>query len=74
MEKEIIDEYLKSGMSIEKLALKYKMGKIKIKQILSENNVIIKPRGGQQKHVFIPFKHDLTNKIVECKCCKKKSI
>ena len=72
MENNIINDYTILGLSTEKLALKYKMGKIKIKQILLDNNVEIKTRGGQTKHHEISFKHDLTNKIVECKiCCKQ---
>jgi len=71
MVENIINEYLNDKVSIEKLALKYKMGKIKIKQILSENNIELKQRGGQQKHITVPFKYDLINKMVECKSCGK---
>lgn len=72
MEDLIINGYLNDNLSVEKLALKYGMGKIKIKQILSDNSIELKKRGGQQKHHTIPFKYDLTNKIVECKHCLKK--
>lgn len=71
MEKDIINEYLNNNMSIEKLSLKYKIGKIKLKKILSDNSIDLKQRGGQQKHIFTPFKYNLTDKIVECKVCSK---
>lgn len=71
MKNEIIEDYLINGMSIEKLSLKYKMGKIKIKNILLENNIELKQRGGQQKYFEKPFKYDINNKILKCKICGK---
>ena len=71
MDKEIISDYINENISIEKLALKYKIGKIKIKNILCNNNIDIKKRGGQQKHNIVPFKYDLTNKNLKCKSCGK---
>lgn len=71
MDKEIISDYINENVSIEKLALKYKIGKIKIKKILCDNNIDIKKRGGQQKHNIVPFKYDLTNKNIKCKSCGK---
>lgn len=51
------DEILKdfnNGMGVEKLALKYHVGKLKIKTLLIENGIEMKPRGGQkQKHSYI---------------------
>lgn len=44
----IIEDY-KNGIGAEKIALKYHVGKIKIKNILSENGVELKKRGGQKK-------------------------
>ena len=44
----IIEDY-KNGIGAEKIALKYHVGKIKIKKILSENGVELKKRGGQKK-------------------------
>lgn len=72
MEKEIINEYLNTNISIEKLALKYKTGKLKIKAILENNNIEMKKRGGQQKYTSIPFKFELNNKILSCKICGEK--
>ena len=44
----IIDDY-KNGIGAEKLALKYHVGKLKIKSILIENSVELKKRGGQKQ-------------------------
>ena len=47
--KQIINDY-KNGMGAEKLAIKYHVGKIKIKNILIENGVELKKRGGQKQN------------------------
>lgn len=53
-EKEICEEYLDTKIGIEKLALKYHVGKKKIKDILAKNNIKHKERGGQEdKHSFV---------------------
>lgn len=44
---QIIKEY-KDGVGAEKLALKYHVGKIKIKNILIENGIELRKRGGQK--------------------------
>ena len=49
-EKIICDEYLNSKIGIETLALKYHVGKLRIKQILSQNGVQLKKRGGQNNN------------------------
>lgn len=46
----IIKEY-KDGIGIEKLALKYHVGKLKIKDILFENGIELKKKGGQKKEI-----------------------
>lgn len=46
----IIEDY-NSGIGTEKLALKYHVGKIKIKNILLENGVELKKRGGQKQNI-----------------------
>ena len=49
----IVADY-NSGMGVEKLALKYHVGKIKIKNILIENGVTLKKRGGQiQNNIYM---------------------
>lgn len=47
---QIIEDY-NSGIGTEKLALKYHVGKIKIKNILLENGVEFKKRGGQKQNI-----------------------
>jgi transposase len=49
MEQLIIEKYL-NNYSIESLAKEFKVGKIKIKDILSKNNITLKSKGGQVKH------------------------
>lgn len=44
---EIIEEYTKTKIGIEKLAIKYHIGKIKVKKILDEYNIKYKKRGAQ---------------------------
>jgi hypothetical protein len=39
-----------NGMGVEKLALKYHVGKLKIKSLLLENGVEMKKRGGQKQN------------------------
>ena len=46
-EKMICDEYLNTKTGIETMALKYHVGKLKIRQILNKNGIEIKKRGGQ---------------------------
>ena len=46
---QIINDY-KNGIGAEKLALKYHVGKIKIKNILIENGVELKKRGAQKQN------------------------
>lgn len=47
----ICDEYTQTQIGIEKLALKYHVGKYKIKQILEKNNIQHKKRGGQNEKI-----------------------
>ena len=46
-EKMICDEYINTKTGIETMALKYHVGKLKIRQILNKNGIEIKKRGGQ---------------------------
>lgn len=53
-EKSICDEYLNTKIGIEAMALKYHVGKLKIKQILSNNGIEFKKKGGQSgNNVFV---------------------
>jgi uncharacterized C2H2 Zn-finger protein len=68
---DIITKY-ENGYSILQLCSEYKVGKKKIKTTLTNNNMEIRKKGGQQKHKIIDF--DLTfldNKNVRCNCCQK---
>jgi len=70
--KDIVKDYTENGLGIEALCSKYKFGKLKIKQILSDNNVELKKKGAQQKYgeILIVF-DDYSDKSIECKCCGK---
>jgi hypothetical protein len=71
MEQLIIEKYL-NNYSIESLAKEFKVGKIKIKDILSKNNITLKSKGGQVKHKPIEkIEIDVTTSILTCKCCGK---
>jgi len=71
IEKEIIKKYNELNYSISKLCEEYNVGKIKIKKILLDNNIPLKKKGGQIKHIEKPFIIDTTNKILSCKKCGK---
>jgi transcription elongation factor Elf1 len=71
MEQLIINKYI-SNTSIESLSKEFKMGKIKIKKILIDNNIPIKSKGGQIKyHNTTPIKKEYLNKNLSCKSCGK---
>lgn len=40
-----------SGMSLENVALKYRIGKKRLKEIFSDNGVVLRKRGGQKNYV-----------------------
>jgi len=69
MEQKIIEKY-KSNYSIELLAKEFKIGKIKIKKILQNNNITIKNKGGQVKY-GVADRIDYKNTTIKCKCCGK---
>lgn len=48
---QICKEYTESKIGVEALALKYHVGKLKIKSILAEGGVEVKKRGGQRNKV-----------------------
>lgn len=53
-EKVICKEYCENNIGIETMALKYHVGKIRIKNILIKNDIELKKRGGQSsKEVFV---------------------
>jgi|688.fasta_scaffold216548_2 hypothetical protein len=71
MEEIIIEKY-NNNVSIESLCKEFKVGKLKIRQILLNNNVTIKSKGGQIKHKVVgKIKLNYNNLILSCKCCGK---
>lgn len=71
MEQIIIEKY-KNNISIESLSKEFKVGKLKIKQILLNNNIPLKNKGGQIKHKQVEKNNlDNDNIILSCKCCGK---
>lgn len=72
MEEKIINRYRNSNVSIEQISKEFKVGKIKIKKILSDNNIPIKKKGGQNKNrIKKDFTIDMENKLIKCKKCEK---
>lgn len=49
-ESSVIEDY-ENGIGVEKLALKYHVGKLKIKDILIKNGIELKKRGGQKQQI-----------------------
>ena len=50
--KQIIVDYVNNRISINNLANKYHIGKNKIRNILSENDIPIRKRGGQKNSII----------------------
>ena len=50
-DEDIINEYKSTCISVDTLAKKYHVGKIKIRKILSDNNIERRKRGGQCKNI-----------------------
>jgi|LakMenEpi03Aug12_release.lakeMendotaPanAssembly.Ray.scaffolds.fasta_scaffold822598_2 hypothetical protein len=61
--KHIIQKYTNDNIGIESLCNEYKVGKLKIKDILIKNNIPLKKKGAQ-------IKHNKTNKILNTKIIK----
>jgi hypothetical protein len=69
MEEIIINKY-QNNVSIDSLCKEFKLGKLKIKQILLNNNISIKPKGRQIKHIIVDKnKIDYSGFVLSCKCC-----
>jgi hypothetical protein len=70
MEKEVITRYVNDNCSIEQLCSEFKVGKLKIKKILLDNNIPFKKRGSQPKNrEYVEFSMCLENKVIKCKKC-----
>ncbi len=70
--KEIIIDYTENKLSIENIATKYKIGKLKVKNILHDNNISINKKGNQKKIFEVQTSIDIENKLLECKICNKR--
>jgi len=71
MEHEIIKKYLEADSSLDKICKEYKIGKLKLKTILKNNNIPIKKVGGKVKYTNNK-NIIITPHILECKKCSKK--
>jgi hypothetical protein len=67
----IVDLYLNGG-SVESICKIFKTGKTTIKNVLINNNVPLKNRGGQVKHELVTIDYSkYENKILKCKKTSK---
>jgi hypothetical protein len=72
MEQEIIKLYIEKSFSINDLCQKFRIGKLKIKKILLENNIKINKKGGQKKHNITEIDYTkYKNKSLKCKKTNK---
>jgi hypothetical protein len=72
MIEEIINNYVNEKKSLTDICEKYKIGKLKLKKILLDNNIPINKKGGISKNrKEQPFNIDIENKILICNNCNK---
>jgi hypothetical protein len=69
MEQDIIKKYT-TNHSIESLAKEYNIGKLKVKKILTDNNIPLKSKGGQIKNKQVE-QIIYPNSKIKCKNCGK---
>jgi len=69
MEKQIIESYQTN--SIETIAKQFKIGKLKVKEILIKNNIPLKSKGGQVKFNQNTLPSNIANKALSCNKCGK---
>jgi hypothetical protein len=72
METEIIKRYSEGGISLETLCKEFKIGKLKVKKILTDNNIPLNSKGGQTKYTHNNIKPEIDPHILECKKCLKR--
>jgi hypothetical protein len=65
----IIYDYTVGNLPIETICSKYKIGKLKVKKILNNNNIPINKRGIKPKNNVV-FSVNIKNKILKCKKCE----
>lgn len=72
MEQEIIKLYVEEKKPISKICEKFNIGKLKVKKILSENNIPLNKKGGQVKHTIKNIDYSIyENKKLKCKKTSK---
>lgn len=72
MEQEIIILYTEKSFSINDLCQKFRIGKLKLKEILLKNNIEINKKGGQKKHIITEIDYSkYENKALKCKKTNK---
>ena len=68
MEQEIIKLYVEEKKPINQICKQLKIGKLKVKKILSENNIPLNKKGGQVKNIVKDIDYSIyDNKILKCK-------
>ena len=68
MEQDIITLYTEKKMSINDICNHFKIGKLKVKDILFKNGVELNKKGGQKKHFVKEIDYSIyENKILKCK-------
>lgn len=72
METEIIKRYSEGGISLESLCKEFKIGKLKLKKILMDNNIPINSKGSQTKYTHNNVKPEIEPHSLECKKCHKR--
>lgn len=72
MEQEIIYDYVELKLSIYDICEKYHIGKNKLKNILADNNITLRKKGGQIKYGEKKNKeYETENTQIKCKKCGK---
>ena len=71
MEEEIIKKYTTTTISLEELGKEYKMGKLKLKDILTKHNIPIRSKGNQVKYSNKDVTTTIEPHILSCKKCSK---
>lgn len=67
MENDILKLYVNENYSINQLCEEFRVGKIKIRDILKKNNIPLKKRGGQKKHTIVDVDYSIyDNKSLKC--------
>jgi hypothetical protein len=67
MENNVINLYVNGGYSISQLCKEFGVGKLRIKGILKNNDIPLKKKGGQKKHMIVNTDYSVyDNKSLKC--------